>query len=185
MSRQVKSYLCFSKLVVKDEEKVIPPIFYANRGPWIKLQIKLEGQITNRPVFVQGDISPMSLRGEFLMKPEKVQLFHDKWTMIEINPRYFSHFNKKAVQIILRAVDDDGVVVEWVEPWKSQKLIVKSRKSKKRRRSMGGLFNDNNNNDNNEMLEFAQKCFIAMSSLELEKMIHCLETFPSLNIMNK
>ena len=191
MSRLIKSNLCLARVIVKEDTS--PAIFYANRGPWINLEVKLEwlvDKIPNQiePLYLSGAASPSTSRGEFLIRPSKPLLSFDEWTSVEVNPKFFSHFLGKPIEMILYCSSHTEPIVRWVNSWKSSKIIVKSRKKKiysprskpnSKRRKL-----EDHQKDYAELLEFSKRCYLALTGLVVEDMITCLENVPKQVLVN-
>lgn len=191
MSRLIKSNLCLARVIVKEDTS--PAIFYANRGPWISLEVKLEWLVDNvpnqiEPLYLAGTACPSTSRGEFLIRPSKPQLSFDEWTSVEVCPKFFSHFLGKPIEMVLFCSSHTEPIVRWINSWKSSKIIVKSRKKKihpplnepnSKRRKL-----EDHRKDYQQLLEFSKRCYMALSTLMVEDMISCLQNVPKEVLVN-
>lgn len=190
MNRLIKSNLCFAKVVVKEDTS--PAIFYSNRGPWITLEVKLAWKTgydnhipINDPIYLKGTACPSTTRGEFLIRPQQTTLSFDTWATVDVNPRYFSHYTGKPIEMILYCSDEDQPVLRWIDTWKSRRIIVKGRKKTKSTTPMSSIVPHNKKrkikaSEYEELLAYAKKCYMALSSLMVEEMNTCLEIVPAL-----
>lgn len=189
MSRLIKSNLCFARVVVKEDTS--PAIFYANRGPWIHLDVKLEwmNEGEDHPpvteeLYLAGTACPSTSRGDFFIRPQQPVLSFDDWTRVQVNPKFFSHFTGKPIEMILYCSSPSQPIVRWINSWKSRKIIVKSRKKhlspndlsptkRRKRRRLADC-----QHDYEELLTYAKRCYMAISGLVVDDMVSCLNGVP-------
>lgn len=189
MNRLIKSNLCFARVIVREDTS--PAIFYANRGPWISLDVMLEwiDEKEEHPpieedLYLSGTACPSTARGEFLIRPSQPKLSFDSWTSVQVNPKYFSHFTGKPIEMILYCSSPTQPIIRWINSWKSRKIIVKSRKKhiSKNDLSIGGQKKrrklSKKHQDFEELLSYSKQCYMAISSLVVDDMLSCLKNVP-------